>query len=399
MKRPRHGRRAPEDGEKRRPTLADRFIARRWSDWERAVHPKTIAQLQKSARDARRFVLDEAATLRLAEIIDSIPELLIREHQFARAPYDLTWVEFPSHVLWSYMHEQHPAAYEGLGRFGDPEASDHTLGYLIDHERVNVICGGTVADPDTLPQIMPLQYRLHTPMEDAEQTEFRRLSGMTSEWHLNAFLWGSTYTRLSPEERAVATDRNSVGLLPLNPLHPLYPRYSGDGEWCDAVRGSIGELRNIIAVLLVLNRPSLTKYIRSNEMTRGFHKGKLMPYLSHTVVTIDLDARPTLKLIGTPAGDAEPKRRGEVRGHYKHDETARDFSRIAGCIHEYQPTHGPDDDWAPWPDAPPGVPGDPGCVRNWVCAACGGKRWWRRETGRGDAAKGFVVHDGYDVTA
>jgi hypothetical protein len=158
-------------------------------------------------------------------------------------------------------------------------------------------------------------------------------------------------------------------------------------------------LRNIVAILLMMNRPSLTKYIHNANAGRGFHKGKVMPYLSHTTVTIDIDARPTLKLIGTPQGDAVPRRRHEVEGHFCHDETARDFSRIAGCIHEFAPTHGPVDDWAPWPDAPLGVPGEPGCPRNWVCAACGGKRWWVKEHGRGTAEKGFVVKDGYTVDA
>jgi hypothetical protein len=388
-----------EDGEKRRPTLADRFIHHKFAAWERAVHPKAIGQLQASARNAHRFVLTEAAALRCAEVISSIPDLLLREQQFARAPYDLTWIEFPSHVIWTYMRDQNPIAYEGIGKWGDPGSSDHTLAYLIDHERVNIIVGGTVDQPNTDPHIMPIQYRLHTEWPDAEQAEFRRLCGMGADWHSDAFLWGSTYDKLNAGERHALATRHAVGFLPFNPLHRLYDRYSSDGEWCDAARGSVGELRNIVAILLMMNRPSLTKYIHNANAGRGFHKGKVMPYLSHTTVTIDIDARPTLKLIGTPQGDAVPRRRHEVEGHFCHDETARDFSRIAGCIHEFAPTHGPVDDWAPWPDAPLGVPGEPGCPRNWVCAACGGKRWWVKEHGRGTAEKGFVVKDGYTVDA
>lgn len=385
--------------ERRRPTLADRFIHRKFQDWERAVHPRAIEQLQRSARQARRFVFSEQAVLRIAEVVEEIPDLLMREHAFARAPYDLTWIEFPSHVLWNYMRERHPEAYVELGEYGGPDTADHTIGYLVDHERVNIICGGTVANPDIQPRIMPLQYRLHTPWDKPDRDEFRRLTSLPDESNLEAFLWGSTYSNIDAETRAEVAHRNTVGLLPLNPRHPLHDRYNGGGEWYDAMRGSIGELRNIIAFLLILNRPSLAKYERTTENGRGFWKGKSLAYLSHTVVEVDLNAIPTLRLIGTPAGEAIARRRHEVRGHFKHDETAREFSRLAGCVHEFQPSRGPSGEWKPWPNAPIGVPGDPGAPRNWVCAACGGKRWWQKQATRGSAEIGFVVKDGYDVEA
>lgn len=386
-----------EPQERRRHTLADKFITRKFSDWERAVHPKAIAQLQRSARDARRFILTDEATLRIAEIVDTIPDLLVREQQFARAPYDVTWIEYPSHILWQYMRDQHPDAYKGLGKFGDVDSADHTIGYLIDHERVNIICGGTIERPDQVPNIMPVQYRLHTEWTLAEQIEFRRLTGLHDENNTDAFMWGSTYTNIAPEQRRALAFRHAIDFLPFNPAHHNYGKFNTDAAWSDAVRGSVGELRNIIAIMLVMNRPSLTKYVHTSTPGRGFFKGKLLPYLSHTTVTIDLDARPTLRLIGTPAGDAIERRRHEVKGHYKHDETARDYARIAGCIHEFQPTQGPEDDWAPWQGLPLGMPGEPGAPRNWVCASCGGKRWWHKDHGRGSAAKGFVAKDGYDV--
>ena len=384
---------------RRRPTLADRFISKKFMDWERAVHPRAIDQLQRSTRKARRFVFDENATRRSAHVIDTVPDLLAREHQFARAPYDLTWIEFPSHVLWEYMRERNREVYTGLGKYGEKATADHTIGYLIDHERVNIICGGTCEEPDLSPNIMPLQYRLHTPWEKPDRDEFRRLTALPDEMNPNAFLWGSTFTKLDAATRAELENRNTVELLPLNPRHKMFDRYQGNGEWHEAMRGSVGELRKIIALLLILNRPSLARYERTTDNARGFWKGKSIAYLSHTVVGVDLDAVPTLLLIGTPEGEGVPRRRHEVRGHFKHDETAREYASVAGCIHEFQASHGPHKDWALWLDAPPGIPGDPGVPRNWVCAACGGRRWWQKESHRGSAEVGFVVKDGYDVEA
>jgi len=397
-----------EDGEpeRRRPTLADRFIARRFADWERAVHPKTIDQLKAGVRKAHRFVLTEEAITRIAEIITTIPDLLVRECRFARAPYDVCWIEFPAHVMFSYMRARDPEIYDIRGEWGDVESSDHTIGYLIDHERVNIICGGTVANPDDAPKILPIQYHLHSEWTGIDCEDFKRRAGALGPIRLNGedfdaiemFMFGSTFMDLTAEQRAEVSGRNSISYLPSNPLHPSHDKWNEDGAMVDAIRGSVGELRNIIAILLVMNRPSLTKYVRTASNGRGFQRGKLMPYFSHTTVTIDLDTRPTLKLIGTPAGEAVSKRRGEVKGHYCHDETTREYSRIAGCVHEFEQTHGPEDKWAPWPDAPIGLPGEPGVPRNWVCASCGGKRWFIRDHGRGDATKGFVIKDGYEVT-
>jgi hypothetical protein len=389
-----HPKHAAPEIERRRPTLADRFVTRRFSDWERAVHPKTIEQMKKGVREARRFVLDDAAITRIGEIILTVPDLLVLQHQFARAPYDLTWIEFPAHILWRMFRDQHPEVYDAAGKWGDIESSDHTIGYLIDHERVNIICGGTVAEPDAQPNILPIQYRLHTEWGDGEQAEFQRRSGLDAQ-DIDKFMWGSTWTDLPAANRADLTNRNLAEFLPSNPLHKNHDRWQGNGEMVDAVLGSTGELRNIIAILLVMNRPSITRYLRTNEPSKGFHKGKLLNYMRHTTVTIDISAVEKVRLIGTPDGDAEPKRRGEVRGHYKHNRVAH----ATDCIHEYQPTHGWQQQWAPWPDAPIGLPGDPGVPRNWVCAQCGGKRWWRKESEKGDAGIGYVNHDAYTVTA
>ena len=156
-----------------------------------------------------------------------------------------------------------------------------------------------------------------------------------------------------------------------------------------SVRGAIGDLRTIMAILLMLNRPSLTRYDQSLGHVRGFIGNKLRPYMAHTTVKISLDPVPLLRLVGTPQDDGTPKRRYEVRGHYCHDQTARDYMRIAGCIHDWHPTH---KDWTPWPAAHLDE------ADNWVCAVCEGKRWWRKEHTRGDSLVGYVEHDAYEVS-
>jgi hypothetical protein len=374
---------------KRGPILADRFLAHKFSAKERFVHPKTMDMLQRSMRAAHKFVFDERAAERIAQVVRDIPSLLVREHGFARPPFEVTWIEWPSWIYWKVLRDADPGRYENTGWYGELDSADHTVGYLIDHNRINTICGGTVANPVTDPQVTGMQYRLRTEWPIDDQLEFARLCGC-SRMSLDMLMWGSTWDNLTNDERRVLREFNVMEQTPLNPAHPSYHKWTADGGMASMARGTIGDFRTIIAILLMLNRPSLTSYRNSLPNAPGFISGKFRAYMAHTTVTIEIDPVPTLRLIGTPAGDAVPRRRHEVRGHYCHNKEARDYSRIAGCVHNFEPNHGPPK-WLPWPDAGPDDPD------NWVCSDCGGKRWWRPEHERGDASRGFVVHDDYDV--
>lgn len=379
------------DEEKRRPTLADRFVTRRFAEYERLIHPKAIEQLQRSTRNARRFVFNEEAARRIARVVIEAPELLVREHQFARAPFEQTWIEYPAWAYYAELREQDPKLYDAQGEWGDTETGDHTVGYLIDQGRINTISAGTKAHPDTPCLITPLQYRLHAEWPIEDQIEFARLAGC-SRLGLDPIIWGSSWDKLSKDDTRRLREHNVIEGVPLNPLFANSKMLQGDGGLATSVRGAIGDLRTVVAMLLMLNRPSLTQF-RVVPRSQGFRRGKLMTFMSHTTVEVSLDSAATLRLIGTPAGETIERRRHEVRGHYCHDQTARDYMRIAGCIHEWQRCH---DDWTPWPDGPVGVVTNR--VNHWHCTVCGGKRWWRHEHERGTAEVGFVAHDLYEVS-
>jgi hypothetical protein len=375
--------------DKRGPTLADRFMAHRVPGHARLIHPKTYDMIQRAMRAAHRFVFDEAAAERIAQVVRDIPHLLVREHAFARPPFEVTWIEWPSWVYWKVLRDAKPERYDQTGWYGNLNTADHTIGYLIDHNRINTICGGTVDKPISDPQITPMQYHLRTEWDIDEQLEFARVCGC-GRMTLDMLMWGSTYDELSEDERRVLRASNVMEQTPLNPAHPGHARLTSDGGMAGPARGTVGDFRTIIAILLMLNRPSLTSYRNVLPNSHGFIRGKLRPFMSHTTVTIAIDPVPTLRLIGTPAGDREPRRRHEVRGHYCHNKVARDYARIAGCIHNFEPNRGPPK-WLPWPNAGPDDPD------NWVCSECGGKRWWRPEHERGDASVGYVMHDDYEV--
>lgn len=349
--------------DKRQPLLAD------YSSMKVDYLPDANRLIPR-VKAARRFVLDESATRRYAEVVRDIPELLFREQQFARAPYDVTWIEYDFATFYYTLH----------GRAVDDNENSR-CGFLIDHGTAYVFAGGKRREMT----LFPVCYDLHKPMELIESP----IAG--TDW--DTLFWGDHIHRKLPEELRASLRQHSARFLPLS-------RALTSEEWHKvmhaAVRECFGDLRNLIAILLLMNRPSLTQYVREVPHWRGFIKGKLRPYMSHTVVTIPLDPKPTLRKIGTLAGDAIEKRRHEVRGTYCHDELYRKGTK-AGCIHNFIPDPKHEDDPDRWHFIPGYNPNADIERDNWVCKDCGGHRWWREDHHRGNAALGFVEKS-YKIT-
>ena len=368
----------------RGPTLADRFLQVPVKQMERLYHPKAVEQIRRSLRSSEKFVMDQAAALRVAKVVMDVPDLLVREHRFAHPPFPVTWIEYPSLDYWLEFRKRDAALYDAAGEWGDPATADRCAGYLIDHNRINVVTMGS----DGGVFMHPLQYRLLTEWEMDEQLEFCRLIG-SSRLGIDIFLWGSTWGLIDDESRRLLRGYNVAEAVPCNPDSIAGRKMMEDRALLRSARGAVGELRTIVAILLMLNRPSMTRYVSMIPNATGFIRAKLAPYMRHRTVTIDLDPTPSMKLVGTEQDDKNLRARHRVRGHFCHDKTARDYARIAGCIHEWVDSH---KDWTPWPDAKLDE------VENWLCSSCGGKRWHREAHERGSAEIGFTTHD-YEVVA
>jgi hypothetical protein len=326
------------------------------------VHPKTIQHLRNVARKAHRFVFDDTAIARVGEILHDIPELIVREHQFARAPYDLTWIEFPLAPLFESVTGE---SFEG--------GADNRVGYLIDHGTAYIFACGPMDDPDQKLAVVPLVYDLHTPWPIPEQEALARHLGGTRE-RLMEHAWGVTFAKLQPRDQGAAVDNNTMRLLPL-----AGGQVDTQGYYRSAFATTVSDLRNIVTLLLMLNRPQVTRY-ETVERSRGFVRGKLRQYLSHTLVRIDVDPKPVMLRLGTPAGEAVARRRHEVRGHWRHDRAYHAATK-AGCIHAWK-------QHPRWQDD-----------EHWLCQTCQGERWWINHHVRGSALTGFVIKDGYEVSA
>jgi hypothetical protein len=310
-------------------------------------------RLKKVARSCRRFVFGPEASARLGEVVRDIPDMLYDNQQFAMAPFDLCSVE----VDLDCFIEAQGLQEADLG-------TDKYLTFIIDHDRVNVLA----ATERSAGMLCPFEYFLHQEMDF--ETQLRLADEMhTSRLGLAAFLWGSTLNHAIDQGRAhELKGAHSFDTVPgVVDKAEIYGGYAPRAQ---------GELRVLIAALLLLNRPSIAKF---SEVPGGrtFCRGKSRQYLAHTNVSLSVDAVPQLRTVHH-TGERGSVRRHEVRGHWRHSHEYHAWTD-AGCIHEWEHTPRPTND------------------RHYTCAVCDSHRWWTTAFTRGDATKGFVVHDGYDV--
>jgi hypothetical protein len=154
-------------------------------------------------------------------------------------------------------------------------------------------------------------------------------------------------------------------------IHPSVPKnlYAIYDAW-DTYTSSMGDLRNIIAILLLLNVPK--HVVLEHQQPKAYLvKGKRMVYSAHSVVTIELNNKliKSRRLFNHITGIRH--RRHEVKGHFAH------WHLKEGCTHE-------------WPSMPELQ--ENGILR-WKCGLCGGWRTWRKQHERGDASLGWVNKD------
>jgi hypothetical protein len=351
---------------KHEPILADQLAA--ISRGKIDLPPKVdLRAVQARIRRAERMVFDTAASQRVGAVLRDIPELLIEQIQFARAPFDLCFIEYKSDVVWE--------AVSGYESNKDDRTSDEVVGLLIDHNRVSVFSrtyGGRYS-------MLPWVYHMNTEWPLQDQLRFCEAAGI-SRLGIDMWLWGGTANHFMARGQL---DRLRV-LRDTTMVEFLYPLANYKNR--KIFHSTNGDYKNIVALLLMLNQPRVTQYLHVPPR-RGWIGNKPKPFLSHHNVTVSLDAQARV-IVLSEKGEGELRRRHRVRGHYCHDQTARDYARIAGCVHEWQPM---DEDWEPWPDAPLDE------REHWKCRVCDGKRWWRIAHERGAEEKGYVEHQ-YQVT-
>lgn len=343
---------------KRRPLLVDEFLATKMVPWPDKQEERRILAVRNNLREAKKFVLDEQAALYAAQMIRDHPIAIAHDQEFAIPAFPRMYIEFP-----------YPKFFETLGgsNVHDPIMGDTEVGYFIDGPRAYVLSrvwGGTENDEARKKlgcqhMMMPMSYTLNQPLTLEQELDVCQRAQI-SRAGIDVLFWGSSYEKL-PRSEAVALRAN----------HGFEHWYAKDvDDLLDPLFTSCaGDLRNIIALMLFLNRTKEVHFEEQIGPGQAFIHAKPAVLTRHSVVRLKLDPKPLFKKLYGHGGVW--RRRHDVRGHF--------------CCDKIAHAHDHDHDWQEYG------------VHQWRCMGCGGKKWWRKAHSRGHLEKGVVVTE-YSVT-
>jgi hypothetical protein len=352
---------------KRQPLMADKLLARQPADFP--AKRREQERIRNYLLEAKRFVMDYDGVCYAAEIIRKNPGMIAKNVEFATPPFPSMYIEFSFLTFYKELTGRDPDEY-----------ADATMGYLIHGPHVFVITNGR---GETDPVIMPWYYHLNKVWTLQEEINASELMG-TSRGGLDAFFWGESFDKLSEDEQRTFRAHHSMWMLPVAD--------GGEEEsalavlrklWSNVYDTSAGDLRNITALLLLLNRSGNVRYDVPMGPHRAMIHNKPRAFLSHSVVKFKLNpVKRVLKGSGTGLGAW--RREHDVRGHYCRDKYARAAEEPKQCCAKDkfdEPTH----DWREYG------------INEWACVKCKGRKWWRKACKRGSRDKGKVLKT-YEVT-
>jgi hypothetical protein len=352
---------------KRLPIMADRLLASPVTAY--TTSKKQEEFLRDQLLQAKRFVLDADGTRYLGRIVRDNPKMIARNIEFALQPFPKMYVELPFDVFYK----------EATGRESDAFA-DRTYGVLFIGPKVYMITEGS----DLLPIFIPWYYWLNHPWDLQRELQIAETMGL-SRMQIDNYFWGEAYDKLGAEEQRTLRAYHSLWMVGEDFTNNEFSAMGAvmKAQWKSMFDTSAGDLRNIVALLLLLNRSGDYVYEEQFGPHRAMYKAKPRTFLAHSVVRFRMD--PVKRVIRTMGIGGAWRREHDVKGHFCHDERARGAQGLGGaCARDEfgEPQH----DWKEYD------------VNQWRCLKCGGLRWWRKDCRRGTRDKGKVKTI-YEVTA
>lgn len=311
------------------------------SKWGPLIKPEVAKRMKAIAPQARCYVFDRDASLKLGNFIATCPDVIADHLEFAIEPYPTTYIEV-----------EIDAVVDGTGRAGSragPKA-DWKLGFLTHAGTTNVlVCNRVIFD--TMAGVYGFA-RTPDKVEPQDSDVLLRQA---------VHLLGSTYNDLSAKQVRAFTDR-------------FVTMYYGDRRMEDMavseiMDGHVADCRTYVAALLLIHQKKAIT-LTERSAYRTMYRGKSRPFMAHNVVKIVLDSPLEIRR-SMSEGSGETRRAHEVPAHYAHRYGTRN------CEHVWTKRENEE--------------------HHWDCPKCGRFRYLRRTHIRGDASKGFV-RKSYEVT-
>ena len=342
-----------------------------YHDRKKVKHPELEAVwrgVRTLIPKARRFVFDEEASAFAGRFIRDFGPALLENLQFAIPPFENCYIEYHLDTLLDTIRlrktdelQVEPFVKDGVffGRVPKKNADvDERIGHLILNNSVVTFVENSKGDAS----LYPVAVRLHAETysrgafsADLEDDKFRKM----------AYTLGSTCRDLRRvREETLRRWLHTIDIFTGAAFRPLLEK--------DGLRdGGNGTVRNLVALLLILNRQrDYGTGIKQVAPKGVIYKGKRRVYMAHSLVTLTTEDYGRITRSFAAGGHHESPRRHQVRGFFRH------YHKVRGCEHAFieddQPLH-------------------------WTCQHCGTIRVWIRDHERGDASKGYTTKE-YAVT-
>ena len=299
---------------------------------------------------ARRFVFDKEASVFAGAFIRDFGPTLLNSLQFAIPPFECCYIEYHLDSLLDTV---------GKRKIGpnDDGARDERVGHLIDHGYVYSFIEDSRGAASFYPVPIDMQAETYTRglfSSDIEDDKFKKMT----------YTLGSTSGDI--KRTSMETMRRWLHTIDFSPPAKFRGLLTHD-----VLRdGGNGTVRNLVALLLILNRQRERVTLTQVPPKGVVYKGKRKVFMAHSLVTLTTEDYGAITRSFSPTGHHESPRRHQVRGFFRH------YHRVRGCEHAFLEEGRPD---------------------RWVCQHCGTRRVWVHDHLRGDASKGFITKE-YVVT-
>ena len=369
---------------KRRPIMLDYVLE---GMRQRRTHLPTIAKKSlpnflDMMMNIKKFVLDDQAARYLGEYMRDHPDKIARANEYAIPPFKTMWVEYSVREV-----------YEALHGFPLDDRGDTRMGLLVNGPDVMMFVEGP-KEGDC--QMSPFMARLNKPATLEEELELCRLMGI-SRINIDSLMWGTPGVRIRKEfPELYPVLRANHAFIAATDLSGI-----GDGHLRSFFEdGTGGDLRNVVALMIFLNRTQDVQVMEERKAKPGLIMRKPRAYIGHSVITLKINPVERLRRIGEPSGISSPKRLHDVRGHYCRNKLTKQAEEIGDTCEAldrtdplfYLTCH----DWKEV-EGSKHVDQKTGAIMTWKCSRCKGVLWRKPEHKRGTLKQGYVVQQ-YAVT-
>jgi hypothetical protein len=327
------------------PKLIDLLTA------EGGFHPKhDLHHIRPRLMLAKKFTFDESASRFMGELLRRYGKEILSNHEWAKPPYPDTWVEIDHHAYY----------VDGLAlQDSDPATADQKFGALFSNGHAypcHVALNGR--GKLGIPSTTYWSYAMHQPASFEHELKMAQFFGTSRMMYCECLLGGVAHVSdpwWTSHGKEIARSHRMEISPPL--LAGMRDRMRVESR-ARMLSSHAGDLKIILAMLLLLTRPHRNMVIREEGPKRMLHAGKRMVMRPSSIVTMHLAYDDPVKRYIDHLPTGITREDHNIKGHWCESRIiGRDCPvKVATGFHDWQPI-------------------DP---IHYKCDVCDAKKWWHK---------------------